>query len=149
MPASAAKRVLVVDDDRAVLRLAERLLRARGYEVTVAESVAEAVSQLAARPFDVVLADKNLPNASGLELARAVRAQWPTVALVLMTAHVEPPVLRTSLIDGYLAKPFRRIDEVPEALEAAVERRSRTVQLAQLESTLASVKRGLDKDGLE
>ena len=143
---TSTRRVLVLDDDAAVLRLLERLLSTRGYQVVTTSSVPDAVTLLDAQSYDVVLADKNLPNVSGLELARAVRAQWPTTALVLMTAHPEASVLHSTPIDGYLAKPFRHIEEVPAMLESAIERRARANQIAQMQSTLSSVKRGLEKD---
>ena len=66
--------VLVVDDEAVVLTVLREALRRGGYRVTTAASGEEAIDLMQRRTFDLVLTDKNLPGASGLEVARVARA---------------------------------------------------------------------------
>jgi len=78
-------RVLVVDDDATVLETSRLVLGRAGHEVTVADRGAAALSALRARPFDLVLADYQLPDFSGLDLLRLVRSDTNPVPFVVIT----------------------------------------------------------------
>ena len=65
--------VLVVDDEAVVLTVLREALRRGGYRVTTAASAEEAIDLMHKRRFDLVLTDKNLPGASGLDVLRAAR----------------------------------------------------------------------------
>lgn len=119
--AVTTKRILVVDDERAVCSSVEKILTRRGHEVAKALSVADAVVELQQNPaFDLVLADLMMPQASGLDLIREVHARWPGVPVIIMTgyASIASAIEATRLgAAGYVPKPF-----TPEELELAVER---------------------------
>jgi CheY-like chemotaxis protein len=109
--------ILVVDDGPAVLALAVRSLRARGYDVRGAASGREALLAIyGGGPTPaVLLADVDMPGMSGIELAARVAADRPGVAIVLMSAS--PTVLdmareRPELVRGVVAKPFSGEDVV-------------------------------------
>src|ERR1017187_7369036 len=79
--------VLVVDDEAVVLTVLREALRRGGYRVTTAASAEEAIDLMQKRRFDLVLTDKNLPGASGLDVLRVARTLNPAPAIVLITGY--------------------------------------------------------------
>lgn len=132
------RRVLVVDDDPSVCTLVDRVLSARGWNVTVARSAEEADDLVVLTDWDVVLIDKNLPRTSGLEFAEHVRARQVNAGIVLMTAQPEA-MSRRGLYDAYLAKPFRSLDELGLSVTQARDRRLRNREVDLLKAKLATV----------
>ncbi len=107
-------KVLVVDDEPGVRLVLQRLLQTVGCTVGGAERLAEARARHAQEPFDLLIADKNLPDGSGLELVDACEAQ-PPAELIIMTAYanLESAMQAIQLkVADYLVKPFSDIDEV-------------------------------------
>ena len=118
----AARRVLVVDDEEVVRSLLVDLLKPEGLEIEICETGDAAVRLLEAKTFDLVITDKNLPGANGLEVARAAQKRSPT-PVILMTGY---PSLETAqegldagLID-YLEKPFDDIGAVRKRVRDAL-----------------------------
>jgi signal transduction histidine kinase/ActR/RegA family two-component response regulator len=119
-------RVLLVDDDDQVRRFASDVLTGAGYEVVAVGDAELARQELANEPFGLVVSDVVLPGASGIELARTVRIEWPEVAMVLITGFAGGQPLERADLGGtpVVTKPF-----TPEALQRAVASalRSRTM----------------------
>lgn len=84
-PSPTGLKVLVVDDEPRVAALFEDVLRLDGQQVSLACSGEEAMSKFEPGRVDVVFCDVGLPGMGGLEIARAMRALDPAVALVLVT----------------------------------------------------------------
>jgi EAL domain-containing protein (putative c-di-GMP-specific phosphodiesterase class I)/CheY-like chemotaxis protein len=82
-------RVLLVDDDEAILRDYGRLLRAQGFGVDAAASGALALERLADRDYDVIVSDVSMPEMTGLEFMRAVRARNLDIPIVLVTGMLD------------------------------------------------------------
>ena len=83
-----APRVLVVDDEAAILMFAERVLRDGGYEVVVAGDGREALRIVEAqRPFDVFLVDVLMPQMRGDELGRRLRQRDPDAKILYLTGY--------------------------------------------------------------
>jgi DNA-binding response OmpR family regulator len=102
-------RLLVVEDERKLLRALRSGLAAEGYEVETAASGVEAESLLAGPGFDAVVLDWMLPGRSGVELLADLRAAGRTVPVLLLTARdaVEDRVTGLDAgADDYLTKPF-------------------------------------------
>jgi DNA-binding NtrC family response regulator len=78
-----AARILIVDDDPALRRALERVLRA--FDLTTAETAADAMRILAGGAFDVILTDYGIPATDGVTLLREVEAAHPSVRRYLMT----------------------------------------------------------------
>ncbi|HJS92729.1 MAG TPA: response regulator [Solirubrobacteraceae bacterium] len=112
-------RVLVVDDHDLNLKLLERLLEREGREVRVADSVAAAERALAEEEPAMIVLDLNLPDGSGLELTRKLKAEPSTasIPIVACTAAVMPSDEDEALeagCDAFVAKPIdlRRFSDV-------------------------------------
>ncbi|MCB9451204.1 MAG: response regulator [Anaerolineaceae bacterium] len=112
MTESEKKRVLVVDDDRELQSLVQVLLERVGIDTIPALTVAEAVRILRAKPLpDLVLLDLMLPDVSGMELLRQMRAKtfFDNLPVVILSALADPDQIREGLeagADRYLTKPY-------------------------------------------
>jgi two-component system, NtrC family, response regulator AtoC len=113
-------RVLVVEDEAYVRESLTDILRDRGYDVTAAATVADAMSLLGRAPVDVVLTDFRMPGADGLALVKQMAAVSPDVPVIVLTGQGTIASAVECLKNGasdYLLKPAD-----PEALEVALER---------------------------
>jgi two-component system response regulator DevR len=115
-------RVLLVDDHQLLTgALSQMLSREPDIIVAgVAGSVAEAKA-MARERLDVVLMDYRLPDGTGAEATRAIKARWPAARVVMLTALTDDETVLESIqagADGYLTKD-RAIDEVVSAVRAA------------------------------
>lgn len=104
-------RVLIVEDDRGISSFLAKGLAAEGYGALVAADVAEALAHASCDPegFDVVLLDLGLPDGTGLDVLRAVRAREPSPPVIILTARgqVEDKVRGLDLgANDYVTKPF-------------------------------------------
>ncbi len=124
MPTDAGS-ILVIDDDEDILRLLALRLAARGFRVETARSAEEGLSRIAVEPPRLVISDVRLPGKDGLALFDEVRATWPTLPVILLTAHGTIPdaVEATSRgVFGYLTKPFDSrvlLEKIDQALKLA------------------------------
>ncbi|MET0381985.1 MAG: sigma 54-interacting transcriptional regulator [Burkholderiaceae bacterium] len=126
---STAAHILLVDDDPDLLRLLSMRLSGAGYRVTAAASAEEALVKLAMERPQLVLSDVQLPGKDGLALFDTIRAQHPSLPVILLTAHGTIPdaVAATSRgVYTYLTKPFdgkALLDTIARALatDGAVE----------------------------
>ena len=106
----ASRRLLLIDDEPLVRTILGSLLRAMGHTVTEAASGADGLATLAAHPVDCVLTDLGMPEMTGWDVARAVRAQHPLLPIVLLTGWGEQApgdVAEMPLADRVLGKPVR------------------------------------------
>jgi two-component system cell cycle response regulator CpdR len=125
-------RILVVDDEAFVLSLLQYMLRPFDHEVVGAGTVQEASQRFDAAPsaFDVVITDLILPDGSGWDIARRVRARNARVGVVLLTGWDVPPNspgYASETVDAVLQKPFRQkelLDALCRALSTASQRLS-------------------------
>ncbi|MGI5863362.1 MAG: response regulator [Myxococcales bacterium] len=118
-----ARSVLVVDDEEVVCSMLASLLEPEGLDVHLALSGEEALRLLDQRDFDLVLSDKNLPDVSGLDIARAVRRRTPECPVILMTGYPSVETAQEGLEIGlldYLEKPFDDIAQVRARIREAL-----------------------------
>jgi two-component system KDP operon response regulator KdpE len=101
-------RVLVIDDDKALLRALRVALSAKGHEVLAAATAEEGLSSLALRAPDVVVLDLGLPDLDGLEVVRRIRS-WSDVPVIVLSATALED-RKVAALDGgandYVTKPF-------------------------------------------
>ena len=102
--------VLVVDDSAIDRRLAGALLTKRGFEVEYATDGRDALEQMERAMPDVVVTDLQMPNMTGLELVEIARQRFPTLPIVLMTAHGSEQIAMLALKTGAASfVPKRRL----------------------------------------
>jgi two-component system, OmpR family, alkaline phosphatase synthesis response regulator PhoP len=102
-------RLLLLEDERNVAETLIERLGAAGFAVTRADSLASARRAIAEGSFQLAILDVGLPDGSGFELARQLRARAPATAIVFLTAHANPEDRIRGLelgADDYVAKPF-------------------------------------------
>lgn len=101
-------RVLVVDDEPAILATVAPLLRSRGYEVSTAMGGRAALDLIARESPDVIILDLGLPDIDGVEVCRLIRDGNQTPILVLSARGSEPDKVAAldAGADDYVTKPF-------------------------------------------
>jgi DNA-binding NtrC family response regulator len=101
-------RILVVDDEDSLRRVTQFQLEQVGYQVGTAEGGKPARAFLEKAPVDLVITDLNMPGMSGLELLKAIRAEYPEIAIIIVTAFgtIESAVeaMKAGAYD-YITKP--------------------------------------------
>jgi len=105
----SARHLLLVDDDADLLHLLSLRLRANGYRVTAVGSAEAAQAQMAIELPALVISDIRLPGKDGLALFDEVRAQYPALPVILLTAHGTIPDAVDATTRGafaYLTKPY-------------------------------------------
>ncbi len=108
-PAPTALRVLVVDDEEAVLSVLAEMLRGGGHHVTAALGGIAAIETLRGSTFDVVFTDLGMPEVTGWDLASIVKARRPECAVVLVSGwgfQLEEEAAHSRGVDRVMAKPF-------------------------------------------
>src|SRR3954468_21071511 len=103
------ERVLVVDDDPAILMLCHRILEADGYDVVDAKRGEDALSRMEGENFDLLLTDIRLPGVNGLDVTQRLRERNSELTVVTMTGYsnMEMAIQSLSLgVDEFLVKPF-------------------------------------------
>ena len=133
-----AARILVIEDDAAVVTLLEYNLRAENYEVVTASTAEDGKLLLAEDLFDLIILDWMLPDMSGIELAGELRraGKTPQLPILMLTARGEEADRVRGLstgADDYVVKPF----SVPE-LMARVKALLRRMAPARISETLES-----------
>jgi two-component system, cell cycle sensor histidine kinase and response regulator CckA len=116
----SAKTILVVEDEEPVRKLIQMILERDGYSVLAVEQGGDAIalSEDADRHIDLLLADLNLPDMSGRELAQRVRINRPDMKLLYMSGYGDSAVAEWGVVPQgtiFLAKPF-----TPSVLAAKV-----------------------------
>jgi len=113
-------KILLVEDDAAIVTTLRRVLADDGYEVAVEVTGDAGLGRAKADVFDVVVTDLKLPGLNGLELVRELHAARPRLPILMMTAHGTTETAIEATQAGaydYLLKPF----EMPELLKLVEE----------------------------
>ena len=111
-PPQQTIRILVVEDEQQLARMASLVLNQRGHQAVVANTGEQAVAFLEKEPaFDLVISDLGLgPGRNGWDLAETVRHRWPDTRFVLVTgwgAAIDLAEARARGVDRVIAKPYR------------------------------------------
>ena len=127
-----AQRILVVDDDRQIVRLVQSYLQQSGFTVLTAYDGEEALHVLRREKPDMVVLDLMLPRRDGLEITRIVRGDEALAAMpiLMLTARIEDMDKLIGLelgADDYLTKPFNP-PEVVARVKAILRRASGTLK---------------------
>jgi DNA-binding NtrC family response regulator len=130
---------LVVDDDELILTSLSEFLQIEGYGVATARRYGEALAQLAAGEFQVVIADVSMPEVDGLELLKMIRNRYPETAVIMVTGYgtIENAVkaIKRGAFD-YMTKPIID-DEIKLVIERALRQQALTAENRSLRRQLA------------
>lgn len=121
-------RLLIVDDEPAVMDALCETLRLRGYDVTGFSDTEAALEAIGAGRFDVVLADLTMPQMGGVELLREAQRRDPDLVGVLMTGASPTATAAAAAQAGaayYVLKPLLLKDLLPVLSQAVAKRRAR------------------------
>jgi two-component system KDP operon response regulator KdpE len=121
---SAKTRVLVVDDEAAILRFLKPALEANDYDMTSVGTLAEALKQIAAKSPDIVLLDLGLPDGDGKDVIRRAR-EWSDLPIIVLSARERETEKIEALdlgADDYVNKPFN-VGELMARMRTALRHR--------------------------
>ncbi len=121
-------QILVVDDDKSIVRWLSAVLTAEGYKCQVAQSVKDAEPLLQEGPFDLALLDIYVGSGNGLDFLEKLKAAQPQCNCVIITAHASVETVARSVSGGaleYISKPLL-IDELLALIRKTVSRRETT-----------------------
>jgi DNA-binding response OmpR family regulator len=117
-PNSLAPLVLIADDEVDILNLVRVRLERSGFRVVATYSGDEALRLAREHKIDIAVLDVMMPGMTGLDVARALRPEQPSLPIILLTARTEEADVRAGFEAGataYVTKPFS-----PQELEARV-----------------------------
>lgn len=100
-------KILMVDDDRELLKMLNQYFTLKNYTVIIAENGIEAMEKISANP-DIILLDVNMPGMDGIEVCRRIR-DMVSCPIIFLTAKVEEQDRVMGLLSGgddYVLKPF-------------------------------------------
>lgn len=122
-----SERILLVDDEEALIQMGARLLERLGYQVTARTSSLEALELFRAHPdrFDLVITDQTMPNMTGLGLAVELLRIKPDIPVILCTGFstsVSPERIEKIGIKGLVMKPIL-VAELSKAIRKALDHR--------------------------
>lgn len=143
----AEPKLLFVDDEPNIRFTLSAILKKRGFEVTTAATVPEALSLIAAEKFDILISDLNIGDAGdGFTVVSAMRRTQPSAATFILTGY---PAFETALeairqqVDDYFVKPTN-VDELVEKLKTCLsepKQKSRRIEPVRASAILDANKR--------
>ena len=132
-------RILVIDDDPAMLSLMKFQLQEEGYEVAAVQTSEEGLQLLGQQNFDLALTDLQLPGLDGIELVKRSKALAPDTEIIMVTGYGSTTKAVEAIRAGafyYVEKPLD-FTELQALIEKALERRSQAREISQLRGRLA------------
>src|ERR1051326_9004683 len=132
-------KVLIVDDEPAIREVLEMILQEWGYEVRLASDGAEAKDLVESYDPEIVISDVVMPQLSGLDLLRCLKAGNPNRPVILVTAHASIDLAVESMKQGaqdFITKPmdYPKLRAILKAAESDIEMRQSSRKLtSQLE----------------
>jgi len=116
-------RILIVDDEPSVRSALRRTLRKERYELSFAESAAEALAMLRESKPDLIISDHLMPEMTGLQFLQRCRLMYPDVGRIVLTGQAEMETVIAAINDGavfrFLTKPWDD-DEVKLTIHLAI-----------------------------
>jgi two-component system response regulator HydG len=138
------EKIMVVDDEADVRTLLTTVLKRANYEVVELQDAAALKASFSGSQPDVILLDLKLPDADGLELLPAIKKQWPTVEVVVLTgfATIDAAVMATKLgAYDFQKKPFEP-KHLLLSIERALEYKAQKEEASSLRQALSTLSGG-------
>ena len=102
--------ILIVDDDRDILKLLAFTIQKRGYHVVTVDRGYDAIKEVEKNKFNIILLDLKMPGIDGMETYRRIRRIDPDVTVIMMTAYHEADVLNRALREGVFSVALKPLD---------------------------------------
>ena len=117
-------KILVVDDEKDILRIVSYSLGKWGYEAITANNGQEGLNKMEAEKPDLVLLDASMPVMGGLEMLAQMRdnPEWRDIPVIMLTAHSDSKTINGASVFGvmdYITKPFDPM-ELREKIDKAL-----------------------------
>jgi CheY-like chemotaxis protein len=134
LPLGGRERILLVDDEQALVQVGKMMLEKLGYEVVPMLSSVEALELFRAEPerFDLVITDMTMPHMTGDKLAQEMMAVRPNIPIVLCTGfseRISEKRAKEMGIPEYVMKPFA-MNDLARAVRRALESKKEAIPLA-------------------
>ncbi|MFA4851138.1 MAG: response regulator [Bacteroidales bacterium] len=132
--------VLILDDEKHFTEELREFLQNNGFHAIEANTANQGLSVLKKRKIDLLILDVRLPGVNGLDILKEVKAKYPDMEVIIVSAHGDMDTVIKALRQGaidYLRKPFRHID-----IRIAIERIQKFLYLQQ------KIKKMEEKDSL-
>lgn len=123
-------KILVVDDEEIMLKLACDALRSQGHQVIGVSGAGEALDRLQREKFDFILTDIKMPEMNGLELIEAAHQINPSMGAIFMTGYASLDTAKKAIQEGafdYILKPFD-LQEIRSAVSRAIQKRNQSLE---------------------
>jgi DNA-binding response OmpR family regulator len=117
------KKILVVEDEKALSLLYKEELTEEGYKVTAVFSADAALEALARETFDLIVTDIRMPGKNGIELVSRVMSQWPDIPIIINTAYQSyKDDFKTWAADAYIVKSSS-LEELKDKIKELIEKK--------------------------
>ncbi len=120
-----AAKILVIDDEDSMCSFMEIMLAKEGYSVETTSSGQDGVARLREENYDVVIADLNMPEMTGIEVLKGIKSFKKEQEIIVMTAFASVDTAIEAMKQGaadYITKPFK-VDEIKIAIEKSINRK--------------------------
>lgn len=116
-----SRNILVVDDDRAMVRTLRDVLELSGWRTRGAHTGTEAIDAVQHDEYDAVLMDIRMPGMDGVQTLKAIKSRKPGSRVILMTAFTDPELITEAEREGAirLQKPFQ-VDQLTAVLDDVI-----------------------------
>ncbi len=120
------KTVLFVDDEERILKTIRRLAHGSPFRAIFAQSGAEALELLEHEDVQVIVTDMRMPEMTGLELLREVKARYPKIIRVVLSGYTDITTLLKAINDGqifrFITKPWEKQEDLLSVIDEALRR---------------------------
>ncbi|MFQ6008403.1 MAG: sigma-54-dependent transcriptional regulator [Candidatus Zixiibacteriota bacterium] len=133
-----AAKILVIDDEDSMCNFMEIMLSKEGYHVDSVTSGKKGIRLLKEQNYDLVIADLNMPEMTGLDVLKEVKSFKRDQELIVMTAYASVDSAIEAMKQGaadYITKPFK-VDEIKLAIEKSIDRKRLIAENASLKKQL-------------
>lgn len=118
------KKILLVDDEKNILKVMSASLKKEGYEVETSRSGEEAVGKIGTDRYNLVITDYKLPGLNGLDLLQEIKGKYPDMPVIILTAYgtIEKAVEAMKKgASNYLTKPLN-LEELTLVVRDVIEK---------------------------
>ena len=122
---NATIRILIVDDEESLRGMLSETISDKGFKVDTAASGEQALERFKSNFYHVVLSDIRMPGISGIELIQAIKKDYESTEVIIMTSHASMDTAIGAIRAGaydYLLKPFENLDEVAAIIDRVVDK---------------------------